>query len=56
MQQKKKHQIKRAINSLLFIVGVGLAIGGSINSYLVGILFAFPIGISLYNYEKLTDK
>lgn len=48
MKIKSFFQNKALLASISLVVGVGLAISGSVGSYIVGIFIMLPIGIALY--------
>lgn len=44
--------------SVALTVGVGVAIGGSMGSYLMGMIICFPLGVALYlrQVDKKTNE
>lgn len=38
--------------AIAITIGVGLALGASLDSYLIGIIIMLPLGIALYHDQK----
>ena len=52
MISTSKFQNKAFSAAVALTVGVGLAIGGSVGNYLVGIIIALPVGVAMYKHEN----